>query len=537
MKKLISIILAALMAASVFAALPSAAAAASKPSVKLSKTSAVLKIYKKNGKTVYGSTKIKLLKSKGVTLLKVSYKSSNSKVSVKKSGTVTAKKAGKSNIAVKVKYSYFKKKAGRKAKKVTCSESLTFKVTVKDTRKKNPAVPETTETPTQPSSQETESAAQYIESESTTDPAEYQPTDASSAVEEPSDTVQETTQDTEPAETESAPETTAAQEIFESETESPSETETFFETETVTETETASQTETASEYETETEPYNGIPPYSGEQWIDKSQITPNENASIFEEVTIIKIYSDCFIARITNPLTAYIKVNGALSDYWCVGDPVCCTCDNLYYDAQKNRFEADLIEVTETDAYWDRYICYKPVIYLYPEEETDVSVKLDLNGKFTCTYPTYGDGWDVTAYPDGTLKDSKGTLYSYLFWEAKLNADYDFSKGFCVKGSDTAAFLEDALAKLGLNRREANEFIVFWLEKMQKNPFNIISFQQQAYTDAAKLNIAPNPDTLIRVFMAWYPADEYTELPAQELSAPERNGFTVVEWGGTKVSR
>ena len=149
----------------------------------------------------------------------------------------------------------------------------------------------------------------------------------------------------------------------------------------------------------------------------------------------------------------------------------------------------------------------------------------------------YDDGWNVTANPDGTLTGKNGMEYSYLFWEAKLNADYDFSKGFCVKGSDTAAFLEDALAKLGLNRREANEFIVFWLEKMQKNPYNIISFQQEAYTDAAKLNIDPNPDTLIRVFMAWKPADNFTDIPAQELSAPERNGFTVVEWGGTMVSR
>ena len=44
------------------------------------------------------------------------------------------------------------------------------------------------------------------------------------------------------------------------------------------------------------------------------------------------------------------------------------------------------------------------------------------------------------------------------------------TEGFCVKGEDTAAFLEDALSKLGLNRKEANEFIVYWLPLMEQNP-------------------------------------------------------------------
>jgi len=150
-------------------------------------------------------------------------------------------------------------------------------------------------------------------------------------------------------------------------------------------------------------------------------------------------------------------------------------------------------------------------------------------------YPKYNDGWSVTASPDGTLTDEKSQTYNYLYWEGETLTQYDLSKGFCVKGEDTAAFLEDALAKLGLNRREANEFIVFWLPMMQENPYNIISFQGDVYTESAKLEISPAPDTVIRVFMAWQAAEEYVELLPQELSAPEREGFTVIEWGGTEV--
>ena len=176
----------------------------------------------------------------------------------------------------------------------------------------------------------------------------------------------------------------------------------------------------------------------------------------------------------------------------------------------------------------------KPVIYLYPEETMEVSVELDYEGELTCVYPDYEDGWLVTAEPDGTLTDSSGMEYNYLYWEGETTASYDYSKGFCVKGSDTAAFLEDALDQLGLTRREANEFIVYWLPQMEDNAYNLIAFQSEAYEAHAKLTIEPEPDTLIRVFMAWQPLDFYIELPVQELSAPEREGFTVIEWGGSK---
>ncbi|MBE6982492.1 MAG: hypothetical protein E7437_09280 [Ruminococcaceae bacterium] len=181
----------------------------------------------------------------------------------------------------------------------------------------------------------------------------------------------------------------------------------------------------------------------------------------------------------------------------------------------------------------DPEACYKPVIYLYPEETTQVSVALELNGELTCTYPAYNTGWEVTAAPDGTLTDRSGQTYHYLYWEGNVHTQWDLSQGFCVKGEDTAVFLEDALAKLGLTRREANEFIVYWLPLMEQNPYNLISFQAQAYTDVAKLNISPAPDTLIRVFMVWRASEDYVNLEPQEFSTPERRGFTAVEWGGT----
>ena len=176
----------------------------------------------------------------------------------------------------------------------------------------------------------------------------------------------------------------------------------------------------------------------------------------------------------------------------------------------------------------------KPVIYLYPEQETDVRVTLDLAGELTCAYPAYGDGWSVRAAPDGTLTDESGQTYRYLYWEGTSGTDYDFSTGFCVAGEDTAAFFEDALAQLGLTREEANEFIIYWLPRMQENAYNLIAFQDEAYTESARLTITPEPDTLIRVFMAYRPLEKAVEIAPQTLTAPERTGFTAVEWGGAE---
>lgn len=179
----------------------------------------------------------------------------------------------------------------------------------------------------------------------------------------------------------------------------------------------------------------------------------------------------------------------------------------------------------------------KPVIYLYPEAETNVSVKLGAKEKLTVSYPKYIDGWNVVARPDGKLTDlnTGRELYS-LYYETEYNTAKGIQdEGFVVKGSDTAAFLEDKLAKLGLNEREAEEFIIFWLPQMQDNNYNYIHFADLAEIDAnMPLNVSPAPATTIRINMEWKALKTPINVKEQKLPAtPERKGFTLVEWGGT----
>jgi hypothetical protein len=108
------------------------------------------------------------------------------------------------------------------------------------------------------------------------------------------------------------------------------------------------------------------------------------------------------------------------------------------------------------------------------------------------------------------------------------------SKGFVIKGEDTASFLEEKLAILGLNERETNEFIIYWLPKMEKNKYNFIRFSTREEIDNyMPIYFTPRPETFIRINMEFKPLSDILMIEEQVLEKEYRKGFTVVEWGGT----
>jgi hypothetical protein len=179
----------------------------------------------------------------------------------------------------------------------------------------------------------------------------------------------------------------------------------------------------------------------------------------------------------------------------------------------------------------------KPVLYFYPETEKYITVSLNLKGKITHSYPSYSeDGWEICALPNGTLYDNKGTEYYALFWEGINSKPFSYDEGNIIAGKQTADYLEKTLEVLGLNRREANEFIMYWLPQMENNPFNLIHFSTDEYKEEVQLNVNPKPETTIRIMMVWSPLNTPIIIPEQNIEAlsQKRKGFTVVEWGGLK---
>ena len=178
--------------------------------------------------------------------------------------------------------------------------------------------------------------------------------------------------------------------------------------------------------------------------------------------------------------------------------------------------------------------CGKPVIYLYPEKTTDVSVKLYPQGGFTVTEPAYDGGWNVRATPKGELTNLKdGKTHPYLFWEGRGGLYETPKRGFVVAQKDVHAFLVEKLSALGLNAQERADFIEFWEPRMTGSPWYFVTFMGNRTMDAlAPLEISPKPDTVIRVLMDFLPLERPIPVEGFRIQTPKREGFTVVEWGG-----
>lgn len=217
-----------------------------------------------------------------------------------------------------------------------------------------------------------------------------------------------------------------------------------------------------------------------------------------------------------------------------------CAKENVYYLLKVNKnitspnvnIEYKAISKEECNPNID----YKPLIYLYPTVDTKVNVKFGRSEALTSTYPKYKDSWNVLAKPDGELIDDKGRTFYGLYWEGYNTIDVTFEDGFVVGRDNLIPFLEEKLSILGLTEREANEFIIYWLPKLEENEYNLIRFESiDKINKDMPLIINPKPDTVIRILMEYKKADKDTKVKTQALVTPVRKGFTVVEWGGTIV--
>lgn len=179
----------------------------------------------------------------------------------------------------------------------------------------------------------------------------------------------------------------------------------------------------------------------------------------------------------------------------------------------------------------------KPVLYLYPQEETAIDLKINLRGGLTHTEPLYKDGWSVSAMPDGKIKNLEdGKYYDSLLWEG-VGIDYPKpEQGWVVKRENLKSFFNEKLPLLGLNEKESSDFKEYWLGRLDEKPFYKISFlSRKQFDDLASIEFSPlQPKVFIRVMMTAEGLDRYVKIPEQSLpvKAPVRSGFTAVEWGG-----
>ncbi len=181
----------------------------------------------------------------------------------------------------------------------------------------------------------------------------------------------------------------------------------------------------------------------------------------------------------------------------------------------------------------------KPIIYLYPTQEINISIKLGHPDKITCSYPQYINGWNVLAKPSGEIMDlDNGKSLYALYYESEIVNEFKIeNEGFIVEDTDVANFLEDKLDILGLTERESEEFIVYWLPKLQENKYNYIRFATMDEINSnMPLEFSVKPDTLIRVLMTYKGLENPIDVKEQKLEKTKRKGFVAVEWGGTEIN-
>lgn len=212
---------------------------------------------------------------------------------------------------------------------------------------------------------------------------------------------------------------------------------------------------------------------------------------------------------------------------------------SLYFVVlDKSYVENNIVINVSTNNNSDPNVAYKPIIYIYPEKEIDVNVKLGYKDLLTVSYPKYNNGWSVRAFEDGTLvdKNTNRELYA-LYYESNNKIKFGVQEdGFIVKGSEVSSFLEEKLEILGLNSKEINEFIIYWLPILESNKYNYIRFAtEEEINENMPLVVEPKPESVIRVLMTFKGLDEMIEVKEQDLTTVKRNGYSVVEWGGTII--
>ncbi|MBD3371117.1 MAG: hypothetical protein GF403_00185 [Candidatus Coatesbacteria bacterium] len=194
----------------------------------------------------------------------------------------------------------------------------------------------------------------------------------------------------------------------------------------------------------------------------------------------------------------------------------------------------------------------KPNIYLYPVETELITVTLGFpqGGEVTVSEPAYESVWRFFADPDGTLRevqelhwdtpDGSGhaleprpePIHEYLFYEAAAPDRWQREAGWVVATENLETFFRETLAHIGFYDNEIEDFVEWWVPRLDEAPFYAIYPQFNDTVGAViELALTPRPHSLIRVFFLIEDIEGPCELLEPLIPAYEAGGFTVHEWG------
>jgi len=181
-----------------------------------------------------------------------------------------------------------------------------------------------------------------------------------------------------------------------------------------------------------------------------------------------------------------------------------------------------------------------PMIYLYPEKTTSLSVGFtdSLVAGLPVVLPNFSENttWNLIAKTNGKIS-IKNTNYDYLYYKF---SGIKFSKpktGYIVKNTNVLNFIkEDFSTKLGLNAKETID-LVEDASKALKDVNKKSSYYQISLVERNEIDqllpqtISPKPDQWVRNIIYIKALETPVEIDEPIINSVERAGFTVIENG------
>jgi hypothetical protein len=172
----------------------------------------------------------------------------------------------------------------------------------------------------------------------------------------------------------------------------------------------------------------------------------------------------------------------------------------------------------------------KPNIYLYPKEHRILKIKVEPRGYITRSIPNYNGQWQVAVDPQSKIDNQ----YDFLFYEAMIHYPFALNEGWIADRERFPSTMNLVLTEIGLNAKEKEDFLQYWLKelKWEKDYYRVYYLDSNEVSKAIKLDVTPEPDSLLRAFFVFVPDDNPSTLKEPNITPFVRKGFTVVEWGG-----
>ncbi|EDR29226.1 hypothetical protein EDI_237900 [Entamoeba dispar SAW760] len=238
-----------------------------------------------------------------------------------------------------------------------------------------------------------------------------------------------------------------------------------------------------------------------------------------------------------------------------------CECSTIFSVLKTNsQIEMSFIthqqqedQIVSEEVEWSDFCGFdKPVILIYDDtikEKEEFCCHLELNDAIDigATYPNpriikedntkKAYEWKGTYCSDGVSNcviEINNKHFDYLFWEGVCLKKEEFKgKEVGITHENISNELEVLLKKLGMNEREINDFIVYWIAKLNKNYYKVTICDSSYDNEIAQLKISGFNQTH-RIALKFEEVENINNLPTID-SVEERQrptGKYVIEWGG-----